>query len=97
QASYSAPLILLSQYRQSDRDRVTLEQDRARDERSIADTEFLAREIAALRMGMGEVATRDWIRSEFQDLIREVEREGAKGRAAPSPAPSPAPRDERDR
>ncbi|MGY0058691.1 DUF1003 domain-containing protein [Streptomyces sp. LZ34] len=95
QASYSAPLILLSQYRQADRDRVTLEQDRARDERSIADTEFLAREIAALRMGMGEVATRDWIRSEFQDLIKEVEREReeVKGRAAPSPAP----RDEHDR
>ncbi|MDX3225761.1 DUF1003 domain-containing protein [Streptomyces sp. ME19-01-6] len=89
QASYSAPLILLAQYRQADRDRVTLEQDRARDERSIADTEFLAREIAALRMGMGEVATRDWIRSEFQDLIKDVE----KGRAAPSPAP----RDEHDR
>lgn len=85
QASYSAPLILLAQYRQADRDRVTLEQDRARDERSIADTEFLAREIAALRMGLGEVATRDWIRSEFQDLIREME----QGQAAPARSDEP--------
>ncbi|HCA88026.1 MAG TPA: hypothetical protein DEQ61_22710 [Streptomyces sp.] len=73
QASYAAPLILLAQNRQDDRDRVNLEQDRAQNERSIADTEFLTREIAALRLGLGEVATRDWIRSEFQDLIKELE------------------------
>ncbi|MCM2576191.1 DUF1003 domain-containing protein [Streptomyces meridianus] len=73
QASYAAPLILLAQNRQADRDRVNLEQDRKQNERSIADTEFLTREIAALRMGLGEVATRDWIRSELQDLIRELE------------------------
>ena len=74
QASYAAPLILLAQNRQADRDRVNLEQDRKQNERSIADTEFLTREVAALRMGLGEVATRDWIRSELQDLIRELER-----------------------
>ncbi|MET7289715.1 DUF1003 domain-containing protein [Streptomyces sp. NPDC005573] len=73
QASYAAPLILLAQNRQDDRDRVNLEQDRKQNERSIADTEYLTREIAALRMGLGEVATRDWIRSELQDLAREVE------------------------
>lgn len=73
QASYAAPLILLAQNRQDDRDRVNLEQDRKQNERSIADTEYLTREIAALRMGLGEVATRDWIRSEFQDLIKELE------------------------
>ncbi|WP_282796686.1 DUF1003 domain-containing protein [Streptomyces sp. CC224B] len=73
QASYAAPLILLAQNRQDDRDRVTHEQDRKQNERSIADTEYLTREIAALRMGLGEVATRDWIRSELQDLVREVE------------------------
>ncbi|MFE5971512.1 DUF1003 domain-containing protein [Streptomyces sp. NPDC056460] len=73
QASYAAPLILLAQNRQDDRDRVNLEQDRKQNERSIADTEYLTREIAALRMGLGEVATRDWIRSELQDLIRELE------------------------
>ncbi|MCM2389071.1 DUF1003 domain-containing protein [Streptomyces albipurpureus] len=72
QASYAAPLILLAQNRQDDRDKVTHEQDRKQNERSIADTEFLTREIAALRMGLGEVATRDWIRSEIQDLLRET-------------------------
>ncbi|MGX1881087.1 DUF1003 domain-containing protein [Streptomyces sp. NPDC055287] len=73
QASYAAPLILLAQNRQDDRDRVTHEQDRKQNERSIADTEYLTREIAALRMGLGEVATRDWIRSEFLDLVKELE------------------------
>ncbi|MFF8725123.1 DUF1003 domain-containing protein [Streptomyces sp. NPDC015171] len=73
QASYAAPLILLAQNRQDDRDRVNLEQDRKQNERSIADTEYLTREIAALRMGLGEVATRDWIRSELQDLAKELE------------------------
>lgn len=73
QASYAAPLILLAQNRQDDRDRVNLEQDRKQNERSIADTEYLTREIASLRMGLGEVATRDWIRSEFEDLVRELD------------------------
>ncbi|MER6911518.1 DUF1003 domain-containing protein [Streptomyces sp. NPDC000594] len=73
QASYAAPLILLAQNRQDDRDRVTREQERKQNERSIADTEYLTREIAGLRMGLGEVATRDWIRSELQDLLREME------------------------
>ncbi|MDF3291958.1 MULTISPECIES: DUF1003 domain-containing protein [Streptomyces] len=73
QAAYAAPLILLAQNRQDDRDRVNLEQDRRRNERSIADTEYLSREIAALRMNMGEVATRDWIRSELQDMLKELE------------------------
>ncbi|GAA3375195.1 DUF1003 domain-containing protein [Streptomyces sannanensis] len=73
QASYAAPLILLAQNRQDDRDRVNLEQDRKQNERSIADTEYLTREVAALRMGLGEVATRDWIRSEIEDLIRELD------------------------
>ncbi|MFJ9864609.1 DUF1003 domain-containing protein [Streptomyces sp. NPDC101165] len=73
QASYAAPLILLAQNRQDDRDRVNLEQDRKQNERSIADTEYLTREVAALRLGLGEVATRDWIRSELQDLVKELE------------------------
>ncbi|MGW6461051.1 DUF1003 domain-containing protein [Streptomyces sp. NPDC055078] len=73
QASYAAPLILLAQNRQDDRDRVTHEQDREQNERSIADTEYLTREIAALRMGLGEVATRDWIRSELQAMARDME------------------------
>jgi uncharacterized membrane protein len=73
QASYAAPLILLAQNRQADRDRVNLEQDRKQNERSIADTEYLTREVAALRSGLGEVATRDWIRSELQDFMKELE------------------------
>ncbi|MEU9979800.1 DUF1003 domain-containing protein [Streptomyces sp. NPDC050856] len=73
QASYAAPLILLAQNRQADRDRVTHEQDRKQNERSIADTEYLTREIAALRIGLGEVATRDWIRSELEDVIKELD------------------------
>ncbi|MBG0852677.1 DUF1003 domain-containing protein [Streptomyces spinoverrucosus] len=73
QASYAAPLILLAQNRQDDRARVELEQDRKQNERSIADTEYLTREVAALRIGLGEVATRDWMRSELQDVVRELQ------------------------
>ena len=73
QASYAAPLILLAQNRQADRDRVQYEQDRARAERNIADTDYLTRELAALRMAVGEVATRDFIRSELRQLRDELE------------------------
>ncbi len=73
QASYAAPLILLAQNRQDDRDRVNLEQDRARNERNIADTEYLTREVAALRIALGEVATRDFLRSELQALVKELD------------------------
>ncbi|MCZ4120076.1 DUF1003 domain-containing protein [Streptomyces sp. H39-S7] len=79
QASYAAPLILLAQNRQDDRDRVTHEQDRKQNERSIADTEYLTREVASLRMNLGEVATRDWIRSELQDLLKELEERRDEG------------------
>lgn len=73
QASYAAPLILLAQNRQADRDRVNLEQDRKQNERSMADTEYLTREIATLRAGLGEVTTRDWMRSELLELLKELE------------------------
>ena len=69
QASYAAPLILLAQNRQADRDRVTAEQDRQRAERNLADTEFLAREMAAVRVALADVATRDFVRSELRDLL----------------------------
>ena len=72
QASYAAPLILLAQNRQADRDRIQLNEDRARNERSIADAEYLTREIASLRISLGEVATRDFVRSELADLAKEV-------------------------
>ncbi|WP_434613891.1 DUF1003 domain-containing protein [Arthrobacter sp. A5] len=72
QASYAAPLILLAQNRQDDRDRVTIEQDRARDERNLADTEYLTREVAALRISLREVSTRDFVRSELRSLLEEL-------------------------
>jgi uncharacterized membrane protein len=72
QASYAAPLILLAQNRQADRDRVQYEQDRALSERSVADTEYLARELASVRVSLGEVATRDFLRGELQRLLDEL-------------------------
>ncbi len=84
QASYAAPLILLAQNRQADRDRVSLEEDRARNERSIADTEYLAREVAALRVALGEVATRDFVRGELQRLLEEIRPDEEEGAAARS-------------
>jgi uncharacterized membrane protein len=72
QASYAAPLILLAQNRQADRDRIQVSEDRARNERSIADTEYLTRELASLRNALGEVATRDFVRNELNDMLEEV-------------------------
>jgi len=72
QASYSAPLILLAQNRQADRDRIQSAEDRSRDERNLAATEYLTREIAALREGLGEAATRDFIRGELRELLEEL-------------------------
>jgi len=80
QASYAAPLILLAQNRQADRDRVALEQDRSRDERNLADTEFLTREVAALRHAMRDAATRDFVRSELRSLLEEFEERGLEVR-----------------
>ena len=75
QASYAAPLILLAQNRQDDRDRVNLEQDREVNARARADMEFLSREVASLRISVGEVATRDFLRSELRDLADEITRD----------------------
>ena len=72
QASYAAPLILLAQNRQADRDRIQFNEDRAQNARSIADTEYLTRELASLRISLGEVATRDFMRSELSDLRKEL-------------------------
>jgi len=80
QASYAAPLILLAQNRQDDRDRVLNEQDRSRDERGLADTEYLTREVAALRIALREVATRDFVRSELRSILEELrEEDGGEG------------------
>ena len=80
QASYSAPLILLAQNRQDDRDRVTAEQDRQRAESNLQDTEFLTREIASLRLAMNDVATRDFVRSELRDVMEEILAEERRSR-----------------
>ncbi|PZU49637.1 MAG: DUF1003 domain-containing protein [Microbacterium sp.] len=78
QASYAAPLILLAQNRQDDRDRVQIEQDRQRAERNLADTEYLAREVVALRMAMTDVSeqvvTRDVLRQELKALLEQLDR-----------------------
>jgi len=78
QASYAAPLILLAQNRQADRDRVQYEQDRALSVRGVEDAEYLAREVAAIRVALGEVATRDYIRGELQRMVEELSAAGAE-------------------
>jgi uncharacterized membrane protein len=83
QASYAAPLILLAQNRQEDRDRVITEQDRTANARAHADMEFLAREMASLRMAIGEVATRDYVRSELRALLQEIEERRREDGATP--------------
>ena len=96
QASYAAPLILLAQNRQDDRDRVQIEQDRQRAERNLADTEYLAREIVALRMALEErnshVVTRDVLRQELKALLADLGDHDADPEApAASPAPTTGP------
>ena len=75
QAAYAAPLILLAQNRQDDRDRVNLDADRDEAREAKADLEYLAREIASIRMALGEVATRDFLRSELGRFEQARERE----------------------
>ena len=78
QAAYAAPLILLAQNRQADRDRVQSEEDRARAASTRADTEYLARELASLRVAVGELATRDFIRDQLSRLTEETSEDGEK-------------------
>lgn len=87
QAAYAAPLILLAQNRQDNRDRVSLEEDRARAAQTKADTEFLARELAAVRLAVGEVATRDYLRRELDDL-RETLSQLQQAHAPATPPPN---------
>ncbi len=72
QASYAAPLILLAQNRQTDRDRVQNKEDRERNEQNLADTEYLTRELATLRTAIGEVTTKDYLHKEIADAIEEI-------------------------
>ncbi|MCF8528215.1 MAG: DUF1003 domain-containing protein [Candidatus Nanopelagicales bacterium] len=101
QASYAAPLILLAQNRQTDRDRVQFAEDRQRTERLLADSDYLARELAALRQAIGDVATRDYVRGELRELstdlrtLLDLDDEGSpagksKKERKPPEAPSPA-------
>ncbi len=73
QASYAAPLILLAQNRQADRDRVQFQEDRDQTERLLADADYLTREVAALRLAIGELATRDYLRGEIKSLLEELD------------------------
>ena len=72
QASYAAPMILLAQNRQTDRDRVQYQEDRLRRERMLADSDYLAREVAALRSSLGDLASRDFVRHEVRDAFTQV-------------------------
>ena len=85
QASYAAPLILLAQNRQEQRDKVVAEQDRQANARAHADMEFLAREVASLRMALGEVATRDYLRSELRSLLADLEDLAQEQASRPAP------------
>lgn len=97
QASYAAPLILLAQNRQEDRDRVIAEGDRQANARAHADMEFLAREMASLRMALGEVATRDYVRSELRSLLAELdERSRAEQSGDPGSTEQSRDRDHRE-
>ncbi len=79
QASYAAPMILLAQNRQDDRDRVQIEQDRKQAERNLADTEFLAREVVALRLAIKDLPDRDFVRQELKALLAELATDEAEG------------------
>ena len=87
QAAYAAPLILLAQNRQDDRDRVSLEEDRTRAARLSAETEYLARELASMRLQLGEVVTRDYLRGELESARgMRPDRERADGVVKPDKA-----------
>lgn len=86
QASYAAPLILLAQNRQVDRDRVAMDEDRAQNERLQADVEYLTREVASLRQSIGEVATRDFLREQLREVTEEVLARGRSTAAGPEQA-----------
>ena len=92
QASYAAPLILLAQNRQDDRDRVQIEQDRQRAERNLADTEYLAREVVALRLAVKDLASKDFLRAELRGLLEELDRRDEE----PEPADGGAARADHD-
>ena len=97
QASYAAPLILLAQNRQADRDRITLEEDRQQGETLQAEVDYLTREVASLRQALGEVATRDFLRAQLREVTEEVVSRTRPGEAGDEdPAADPTGRRERE-
>jgi len=100
QASAGTPLILLAQNRQDDRDRVQIEQDRQRAERNLNDTEYLAREVVALRLAMRDLASKDFIRAELRSLLEDLDKSDEQPKAekpAKQPRPPRAPRSSEER
>ena len=74
QAAYAAPLILLAQNRQDDRDRSSIERDREVAARTQADTEFLARELAAVRLALADVVTNSDLEDHVDRVTKALER-----------------------
>lgn len=74
QAAYAAPLILLAQNRQESRDREDSERDRALNARALADTEYLARELASIRLAVADVVTADDLERAVARLAESFER-----------------------
>jgi uncharacterized membrane protein len=72
QAAYAAPLILLAQNRQDDRDRANIERDREVATRTQADTEFLARELAAVRLALADVVTTEDLDDSLARLAKVI-------------------------
>jgi uncharacterized membrane protein len=95
QASYAAPLILLAQNRQAERDRQETERDRRTSSRTQADTEYLARELAAIRLALGEMPTRDYLDEELERLRDELERLRARVDPGAAAEDGRAPADDR--
>ena len=91
QASYAAPMILLAQNRQDDRDRVQIQQDRKQAERNLADTEFLAREVVALRLAIKDLPDRDFVRQELKSLLSELAAEELSRSTGEDDEPDPKP------
>jgi uncharacterized membrane protein len=97
QAAYAAPLILLAQNRQDDRDRVNMNQDRDQNARLLADAEYLTREVASLRISLGDVVTRDYLRAELRSFLDELDSADAADGASGAGSSGGGPARERSR
>jgi uncharacterized membrane protein len=85
QAAYAAPLILLAQNRQADRDKAEVERDRGMNSRALADAEFLAREMAGLRLALEQKVDRDDLTTAVRELTAAIERAGGSAAASVTP------------